>query len=70
MLKKIILKLEGMHCSSCALSIDFALEDLGVKSKTSYLQEQTDIEFDPEKYSEEKIIETIKTVGYDAKLIS
>ena len=40
-MKKIKLQIQGMHCSSCAMNIDFDLEDLdGVKSaKTSYAKQ-------------------------------
>ena len=61
------LKIEGMHCSSCALSIDFDLEDLGVKSaKTSYAKQETEVEFDEEKIKPQKIIDQIKKTGYKA----
>jgi Cu+-exporting ATPase len=66
-MKKLKLKIEGMHCSSCAMNIDFGLEDLGVKSaKTSYAKQETEIEFDEEKIKPQKIIEQIKKTGYKA----
>lgn len=63
-------KILDMHCSSCALTIDMDLEELdGVKSaKTSYAKAELEIEFDPEKLSEEKILETIQKSGYKAVL--
>lgn len=65
------LKIEGMHCSSCALNIDFDLEDIkGVKSaKTSYASQVTEVEFDPEKVNDQEILETVKKTGYSAKPI-
>ena len=65
------LKIEGMHCNSCALNIDFDLEDLeGVKSaKTSYASCVTEIEIEPSKVSDKQIIETIKKTGYTAKSV-
>lgn len=59
-------KILGMHCSSCAMTIDFDLEDLaGIKrAKTSYARAECEIEFDPIKISDIKIIETIKKSGY------
>lgn len=61
-------KIVGMHCSSCALTIDMDLEDLdGVKSaKTSYAKSETEVEFNPEKVSEKQIVDTIKKSGYTA----
>ncbi len=61
------LKIEGMHCTSCAMNIDFDLEDLGVKSvKTSYAKQECEVEFDEEKLNERVIVQTIKKSGYNA----
>lgn len=62
------LKIEGMHCSSCAMSIDFDLEDLdGVKSaSTSYAKQESEIEFDEEKINLKLVLEQIKKTGYTA----
>ena len=65
------LKIEGMHCTSCAMNIDFDLEDLGVKSsKTSYAKQECEVEFNEEKLNEETIIKTIEKTGYQAKLVT
>lgn len=63
-------KITDMHCSSCALTIDMDLEDLeGVKqARTSYAKAETEVEFDPKKLDNRKILETIKNTGYTAKL--
>lgn len=61
------LKIEGMHCTSCAMSIDFDLEDLGIKStKTSYARQETEVEFDEDKIKPQQIIDQIKKTGYKA----
>lgn len=62
-------KITGMHCSSCALNIDFDLEDLeGVKfAKTSYAAQVTEVEFDKDMVSDQQILESIKKSGYTAK---
>lgn len=61
-------KITGMHCSSCALTIDMDLEDLpGIKSSsTSYAKAETEVEFDSDKVSDSLILETIKKSGYTA----
>ncbi len=60
------LQIQGMHCSSCAMNIDFDLEDLeGVKSsKTSYAKEMCEVEFDPVKIKDKDLIEVVKKAGY------
>ena len=67
---KKILKIDGMHCTSCALNIDFDLEDLkGVKSaKTNYAKQVTEVEFDEELINIDLIIDSIKKTGYEAKI--
>lgn len=68
-MKKLKLKIEGMHCTSCAMNIDFDLEDLGVKSaKTNYAKQETEVEFDEEKIKPQAIIDQIKKTGYKASL--
>lgn len=63
-------KIEGMHCSSCAMTIDFDLEDLeGITSvKTSYAKQETEVEFDEDKVKVEHIIKHIGKTGYQAKV--
>jgi copper chaperone CopZ len=70
-MKKLTLDIEGMHCSSCAMNIDFDLEDLdGIKSaKTNYAKQKCEVEFDEKKINIEKIINQIMDTGYKAELI-
>jgi len=65
------LKIKDMHCSSCAMSIDFDLEDLeGVKvAQTNFAKQETEVEVDTEKVTDKDIIETIKKTGYTAILV-
>ena len=64
------LKIDGSHCTSCAMNIDFDLEDLeGVKqAKTNYAKQETEVEFDEERLKTEVIIQTIQKTGYQAEL--
>lgn len=64
------LKIEGMHCTSCSLNIDGALEELdGIfKSSTSYAKSETKVDYDPAKINQAKIIEAIKSTGYSAQV--
>ena len=65
-MQKIRLKIIGMHCTSCAMNIDFDLEDLeGVKrAQTNYAKQISDVEFDSRMITVAKIIEQIKKTGY------
>lgn len=68
-MKKIKLTIEGMHCTSCSMNIDFDLEDLeGIKSaKTNYAKEESEIEYQEEKIDIEEILTTIEKTGYKAR---
>ena len=59
-------KIIDMHCSSCALTIDMDLEDLdGVnKAQTSYARQECEVEFNPDKVDDKKLIQTINKTGY------
>lgn len=64
------LKIEGMHCTSCAMNIDMDLEDVeGVNNvKTSYARQECEVEFEEDKANVEIIIQTIQKTGYQAQL--
>lgn len=67
---KIILKIIGMHCTSCSVLIDTVLEELPgvISAQTSYADQNSVVEYDERKIQLPKIIETIKKEGYQAKL--
>ena len=61
-------KIDGMHCTSCSLTIDGELEDLEgvIDAKTSYAKSRVEIEYDKEKVGPTKLEQTIKGLGYSA----
>lgn len=65
-----ILTIDGMHCTSCAMNIDFDLEDIpGVtSSKTNYAKQETVVQFDEGKVSIDDIILSIRKTGYTSQL--
>jgi copper chaperone CopZ len=64
--QQVKLQIQGMHCTSCAINIDSALEDTeGVFSaSTSYARSTVTIEYDPEKITTEQLTQIIKAQGY------
>lgn len=58
--------ISGMHCTSCAISIDGELEDAeGVKEAcTNYVASKTEVVFDEKKIQEKKITSIIEGLGY------
>ncbi|PFH50263.1 hypothetical protein AMATHDRAFT_145675 [Amanita thiersii Skay4041] len=65
------LRIEGMTCSSCVEAIEGMLrEQEGIHSiKVALLAERGVIEYDPDLWSPEKLINEISDVGFDASLI-
>lgn len=64
---KYVLKIKGMHCSSCSVLIDKVIgkEEGVVSIKTSFAAEKTAVELDEAKISLEKIDTLINKLGYD-----
>ncbi len=70
-LTTLTLQIVGMHCTSCAMNIDFELEDLdGVQSaSTNYAKAKTVVTFDPKKVTVDKLSDAIRGLNYDVKPI-
>ncbi|MEK7605441.1 MAG: heavy-metal-associated domain-containing protein [Patescibacteria group bacterium] len=66
----ITLKINGMHCTSCAFNIDGELEDMdGVKeASTNYAKQVTRVTFDEQKVSPDKFQMIISGLGYSASV--
>jgi len=64
---KATLKIKGMHCASCAGSIENSLKGLeGVsKAAVNFATEKAYVEYDPGKATPQALEQTIKGVGYD-----
>ena len=62
------LSVEGMHCSSCGMLIDDALEDLpGVTSAaTNVRKKRCVVDYEPGQVDVERIVGAIEALGYRA----
>lgn len=60
------LRIDGMHCVSCSMNIDGALEDLDgvLEAKTNYAKAETRVVFDEKKIDEKRLRATIVALGY------
>jgi copper chaperone CopZ len=63
---KKIFRIDGMHCSNCAMNIEGIEDDLpGIKQiSASYQKGQMVVEFDEARVSENQILEAVKERGY------
>ncbi|PIP52364.1 hypothetical protein COX09_02005 [Candidatus Beckwithbacteria bacterium CG23_combo_of_CG06-09_8_20_14_all_47_9] len=56
----------GMHCASCSLNIQRALKKTAgvIEASVSYASEQAVVGFDPSQVSQNKIMDVVKSLGY------
>ena len=61
-------RIAGMHCASCAISIDWELEDLDgvVEAKTSYADNCLKVVLDPLLVGEAEIMAAVVRAGFAA----
>jgi len=63
--ESVTLHLSGLHCTSCAVNIDLALEDLpSVQSSTNYAKQETRVTYDPSQTTLDQIHFAIRDLGY------
>jgi Cu+-exporting ATPase len=69
-MSKVTLNLRGMHCASCANSIQSATLSISgvVSSNVNFATEEAVLEFDDQKTSASAIQKVIKDIGYEAIL--
>lgn len=62
----VIFKIEGMHCTSCAMNIDGELEDTEgvISATTNYAKSKTVISYDPSKVTQDKLKQVIESLEY------
>ena len=64
-LKKEVLKISGMHCASCAQTIEKSLRKLPlVSANVNIATEQATIEYDPGKITRKDMVSAIEEAGY------
>jgi copper chaperone len=59
------LKLEGMSCNHCVVSIEGALREIGSKGKVNLASDTVKVEYDEKKVTLDQIKEAIEDQGYD-----
>jgi len=66
--QKQLFQITGMHCATCALTIERALKkEAGVKNAmVNFANETAQVEYEADKINLERIIEIIKNIGYGA----
>lgn len=69
--QRITFAIQGMHCTSCALVIDDALEEVPgiISSKTEYARSQVQVEYDASVVTKAQMLEAIAAQGYQATAV-
>ncbi len=60
---KIIYKISGMDCPSCAMLIESELEDAGINGRCSYAKQTLEVE-NGDKDISQLVLKTITSLGY------
>ena len=65
-MKTVKLKLSGMHCPSCAMNVDGALEEIegAREARTSYAKAETVLTVDETAVDMEKVKREVVNLGY------
>ena len=64
------LSLTGMSCNACAMTIEKGLNKMpGVQASVNFATESARISFSNQQTNPEKIINTVKSLGYNARLL-
>ncbi len=69
--RQMVFAISGMHCTSCSLNIDGALEDLPgvISATTSYAKSQTTVVYQPDVVTPEKLKKTIEALDYSVTVL-
>jgi len=61
----ITLKVNGMSCNHCVMSVEKALKEIGAKGSVDLASKQVTVEYDDAVINLDKIKEAIEDQGYD-----
>ena len=65
-MKTVEINVKGMHCRSCEMLVEDALEDIGVdESKAGFTENKVKVRFDEEKIDESSVRKVIEDEGYE-----
>ena len=65
--KKVDLKISGMHCATCAITIENAVKEIeeGTDARVNFGTDTASVTFDPEKVTLSRIEEAVRESGYE-----
>lgn len=57
-------QIDGMHCASCAMLIEGALEDRGIMGRCSFAKQTLEIDTEDGQAPDEAVKEAVEAAGY------
>lgn len=64
-MEKQVLKVNGMSCNHCKMSIEKALKGIGVEAAVNLADKTVSVEYDPAKIQKAQIVTEIEDQGYE-----
>ncbi len=64
-MKTALLKIEGMHCQACVRRVTAAIEKVTGLESAKVEIGSANVEFDPEKTSEQEIAAAVRAIGFE-----
>jgi copper chaperone len=64
-MKQVTLKVEGMSCNHCVMTIEDTLKNMGAEGKVNLADKSVSVTFDEQRLALEQIKEAIEEQGYD-----
>ena len=67
----ITLRVDGMHCASCGLLLDDAVEDLPgvIRVETRVREGRMTVQIDPDRCTPQQIVAVVTETGYAAEVV-
>ena len=61
------IKVQGFHCTGCADNLGSALNNLEgvIRARADYDVGQVEVRFDPDRVTEDDVLEQIRTTGFE-----
>lgn len=66
-MEKAVLHVEGMSCNHCKMTVERALQDIGVKAVVDLQKKTVALEFDAAAIKLEQVVNEIEEQGYTVK---
>ncbi len=64
-MEKQVIKVNGMSCNHCKMSVEKALRGIGVNAAVNLGEKTVTLEYDPAKVQKAQIVSEVEDLGYE-----